>query len=424
MKSISQIVGLKAVSGKIKPLVEGALADSGGLLRLAPCWVPRSFLHPGRRLKLHPDDLYAFGLNRGGIDERWFASTTPAANDNRTPDEGLSYVVAGGKRFTLQQAVAECGEVLIGKSIWGKYKRWPVYSKFFDNMGPIPHHLHQSQAQAQLVGQEGKPESYYFPPQHNNVGNNFPYTFMGLEPGTTKAQVRKCLEDWNRGDNGILDLSRAYKLKPGTGWLIPPSVLHAPGSLCTYEPQWGSDVFGMYQSLVEGREIPWDLLVKDMPRDRHHDMDFIVDQIDWEENLDPNFKDHHYLEPVPVADTRSEGYVDRWIVYGRIKGGQYFTAKELTVEPCKKCTVKDNGAYGLITVQGKGRMNKLTLDCPKLIRFTELTEDEVFCTESAARAGVVFENTSEVEPLVVLRYFGPEVNPDAPEIGAHRNRAF
>jgi dihydroxyacid dehydratase/phosphogluconate dehydratase len=65
-------------------------------------------------------------------------------------------------------------------------------------------------------------------------------------------------------------------------------------------------------------------------------------------------------------------------------------------------------------------MNKLVLDCPKLIRFTELTEDEVFCTESAAKAGVAFENTSEVEDLVVLRYFGPEANPDAPEIGAHR----
>ena len=63
-----------------------------------------------------------------------------------------------------------------------------------------------------MVGQEGKPESYYFPPQHNNTGNNFPYTFMGLEPGTTKAQVRKCLENWNKGDNGILDLSRAYRL--------------------------------------------------------------------------------------------------------------------------------------------------------------------------------------------------------------------
>ena len=63
---------------------------------------------------------------------------------------------------------------------------------------------------------------------------------MGLEPGTTKAQVRKCLEDWNKGDNGILDLSQAYRLKPGTGWLIGPCILHAPGSLCTYEPQWGA----------------------------------------------------------------------------------------------------------------------------------------------------------------------------------------
>ena len=133
--------------------------------------------------------------------------------------------------------------------------------------------------QAKLVGQEGKPESYYFPPQHNPTGNNFPYTFMGFEPGTTKAQVRKCLEDWNKGDNGILDLSKAYRLKPGTGWLIHPSILHAPGSLCTYEPQWGSDVFGMYQSLVEGREVPWALLVKDMPKNKHKDLDFIVDQV-------------------------------------------------------------------------------------------------------------------------------------------------
>ncbi len=422
--SIKSVKQLKTVTKKVSGLVEGALAETGGLLRLAPCWVPRSFLQPGKRLKLHPDDLYAFGLNRGGIDERWFASTTPAANDNRTPDEGLSYVVAGKNRFTLQAAVAECGAELIGKRIWGKYKRWPVYSKFFDNMGPIPHHMHQSQKQARLVGQEGKPESYYFPPQHNNVGNNFPYTFMGLEPGTTKAQVRKCLENWNHGDNGILDLSRAYRLKAGSGWLIGPSILHAPGSLCTYEPQWGSDVFGMYQSLVEGREVPWALLVKDMPKSKHKDLDFIVEQLDWAANVDPHFKDNHYLEPVPVADTRSEGYVDRWIVYGKVQGEQLFTAKELTIDPGAKCTIKDNGAYGLTTVQGKGRMNRLRLDCPKLIRFQELTEDEVFCTETAARNGVTFENTSEVEPLVVLRYFGPEVNPEAPELGAYRKNPF
>src|SRR5512138_3188127 len=110
--SIRTITELKTVTKKVQSLVEGALAESGGLLRLAPNWVPRSFLQPGKRLKLHPDDLYAYGLNRGGIDERWFASTTPAANENRTPDEGLSYVVVGGRRFTLAQAVAECGATL------------------------------------------------------------------------------------------------------------------------------------------------------------------------------------------------------------------------------------------------------------------------------------------------------------------------
>ena len=164
--------------------------------------------------------------------------------------------------------------------------------------GPDPAPHAPELKHAELVGQEGKPESYYFPPQHNNVDNNFPYTFMGLEPGTTKADVRSCLENWNKGDNGILDLSKAYRLKPGTGWLIPPGVLHAPGSLCTYEPQWGSDVFGMFQSLVEGREVPWALLVKDMPKDKHQDLDFIVEQLDWEKNVDPHFKEHNYLEPI------------------------------------------------------------------------------------------------------------------------------
>ena len=417
---MNTINALQILKGNLKKTVEAELCRTGGLLRLAPAWVPRSFLQPGLRLKLHPDDTYAYGANRGGIDERWFASTTEAANEGRVPDEGLSYCVVGKHRFTLRQAVEDCGATLVGKGIWKKYGRWPVYSKFFDNMGPIPLHMHQSAAHAKLVGQEGKPESYYFPPQHNPVGNNFPYTFFGLNPGTTQAQVRKCLEDWNRGDNGILDLSVAHRLKPGTGWLVGPGILHAPGSLCTYEPQWGSDVFGMYQSLVEGRTVPWDLLVKDMPKNKHQDLDFIVSELDWESNVDPHFKENHFLEPVPVADTRSEGYVDRWIVYGKVKGRQCFTAKELTLDPGTRCTIKDNGAYGLITVQGHGTMNKLTLDSPKLIRFHELTEDEVFCTEAAAQAGVVFENTSPTEPLVVLRYFGPEVNPDAPEIGADR----
>jgi hypothetical protein len=129
---MNSVLQLKTVKKNVARIVEAEIGQTGGLLRLAPCWVPRSFLQPGKRLKLHPDDLYAFGLNRGGIDERWFASTTPAANENRTPDEGLSYVVVEKQRFTLKQAVDEAGATLIGEKIWNKYRKWPVYSKFFD----------------------------------------------------------------------------------------------------------------------------------------------------------------------------------------------------------------------------------------------------------------------------------------------------
>jgi hypothetical protein len=397
-----------------------ALEAGEGILRLAPTWVPRVYLQPGRRLKLDSRDLYAYGAHRGGIDERWFASTTPAMNDNRTPDEGLSYVVSEGQRFTLKEAVEAEGPRMVGKAMWETYHRWPVYSKFFDNSGPIMHHLHQSDEQAGLVGREGKPEGYYFPPQLNATVGNFPHTYFGLEPGTTKEDVRKCLERWDEGDNGILDLAKAYRLKPGTGWLVPPRILHAPGSLLTYEPQWGSDVLAMFQSLVEGRPVPRSLLTQDVPEEKHFDFEFLVDLVDFPANLDFEFKNHHYLEPIPVSDSEGEGYVDKWIVYGRFAGRQKFSAKELTVMPGARCTIFDPGAYGLIVTQGNGTIGKLDVDCPSLIRFGQMTQDEVFVTHEAAQQGVTFVNHSQTDPLVSLRYFGPDVHSDMPEVGDHR----
>ncbi len=407
-------------SGK-KVNVKRALAAGEGVLRLAPCWVPRVFMIPGRRIKLHPDDVYALGAHRGGICERWFASTTEAGNENRADDEGLSYVVHEGQRITLLEAVAAEGVSLIGKKMWDKYQRWPVYSKFFDNQGPIAHHMHQSPEQAKAVGREGKPEGYYFPPQLNSIGNNFPHTYFGLEPGVTKADVRRCLEDWNKGDNGLLDLAKAYRLKPGTGWHVPARILHAPGSFVTFEPQWGSDVFAYYQSMVEGRAIDWELLAKDFPPERRFDLDFLVDQLDWEANLDTHFRDHHYLEPIPAADSAAEGWADKWVVYGKFDGQELFTAKETTLMPGVKTTIKDGGAYGLICVQGVGRANKLWLQSPSMIRFGEMTEDEAFVSHDAAVQGVAFENIG-TEPLVILRYFGPDSCPDAPNTGAFKTR--
>lgn len=410
-----------ASSGEIPALLAQAMEEGDGLLRLTPNWVPRVFCKPGRRIKLAPTDWYALGLDRGGIDERWFASTTEAENAGRAEDEGLSYVRVAGKRFLLRDAVEEGKGAVVGDAIWEAHRRWPVFSKFFDNLGPLPHHMHQMDKDAKLTGQDGKPEAYYYPPQLNAAENRFDYTFMGLEPGTTKAQVRKCLEDWNKGDNGILDLAKAYRLKPGTGWIIPAGVLHAPGSVCTYEPQWGSDVFGMFQSLTDKDAIPWDLLVKNVPDDKKFDLDFIVEQLDWEKNVDPYFKEHNYLEPIVDAEKSDPngGYVDKWIVYGLIDGKQLFTAKELTVMPGRRCVLKDGAASGWITTQGRGTMGKLAIESPNMIRFGEEPDDEIFITATAATNGVEIVNTGS-EPLVGLRYFGPNAHPSVPMVGDYK----
>lgn len=403
----------------VSQMVNRAMEEGEGVLRLMPTWVPRSYLVPGRRLKLDQRDLYAYGADRGGIDERWIASTTMAMNENRTPDEGFSFIVFGNERFKLKDAIEAEGERMIGQALWSKYKRWPVYSKFFDNLGPIPHHLHQSESQARLVGREGKPEGYYFPPQLNATYGNFPHTYFGLEPGTTKADIRACLERWNNGDNNILSYSKAYKLVPGTGWMVPTRVLHAPGSLLTYEPQWGSDVLSMFQSMVDGRQVKHELLLQDVPEDRHSDLDFITDLVDWERNTDPEFKRKHYIEPILATGGDGEGFIDRWVVYGTIAGEQKFSAKELTVAPGASCTLRDNAASGLIVTQGHGEIGKVEIDCPSVIRFGQMTQDEVFITAEAAAEGLVVVNHSQTDPLVTLRYFGPDVHSSMPEVGDH-----
>lgn len=398
-----------------KAIVEKALQQGDGILRLAPAWVPREFCIPGRRMKLHPDDYYALGGNRGGIDERWFASTTPADNGPLTSEnEGLSMIVfedgSTTEQVTLLEAVEEFKDQIIGQRLWDKHKRWPMYSKFFDNQGPLPHHIHHSDEFAALTNQFGKPEAYFFPTQVNNHGGDFPYTFFGLEPGTTREQVKQCLKNFSKGDNKITNLSRAYRLEPGTGWDVPTGLLHAPGSMCTYEPQAASDIFAMYQSLVNDAIIPEELLWKNTPENQMDNLEHLLDVIDWELNLDPNFMANRFMRPVPAypaKEMQAAGFTETWIVYK----SPCFSAKELTVNPGTTVTIKDSAAYGLIMMQGHGTMGNWDIESPALIRFGQLTYDEFFVTEKAAQAGVTITNPSKSDSIVMLKHFGP-MNPD------------
>lgn len=216
--------------------------------------------------------------------------------------------------------------------------------------------------------------------------------------------------DFKKGDNKITNLSKAYRLEPGTDGTIPPGVLHAPGSLCTYEPQFASDVYAMYQSLVDDQIIPEALLWKNCPENKIGDYDYLMEVIDWDLNVDPEFGKNRFMRPVPAeaeALMQEKGYSDHWICYK----SSAVSAKELTVLPGKTAIIRDAAAYGLIMMQGHGSINGMKLETPALIRFEQLTNDEYFVSEQAAKAGVTIVNESENDPIVMLKHFGPE-NPD------------
>ena len=40
-----------------------------------------------------------------------------------------------------------------------------------------------------------------------------------------------CLRNYDVKDNRITELSRAYRIKLGTGWYTPAGVIHAPASV-------------------------------------------------------------------------------------------------------------------------------------------------------------------------------------------------
>jgi hypothetical protein len=395
-----------------KALIRETFEKGKGILNMIPVFVPRRFSKAGLRLRLHPHDYYALGTERGSIKERWFSSVIPAMNGPLAPpDEGMSYILPPeGKltdKFLFKNAVEELGADIIGRELKDKYGNWPMYSKFFDYFDPLFHHLHLDFEAASKVGRLGKPEAYFYPPQMNNHPGTFPVTYYGFDPDVTKEQVRERLLAYVQGDNRITELSRAYRIELGTGWYTPPGVVHAPGSYLTYEPQWNSDVNSVYENITAGEVYPYEFLVENCPDDKKQDVDYVMSLMDWEKNVDPNYRDHYFRHPILAAE--DDRFREHWIVYGN----DYIAGKELTIDPGQTVTVKDPCAYGCIIIQGYGKFGEYHAAAAVMLRFGQASSDEYFVSEQAARLGVEITNQGRTEPMVILKHFGPN-NPDRP----------
>ncbi len=192
-----------------------ALDAAGGLLRLTPTWVPRSFLHPGKPHQAAPRRLlrlrrqprrhrrtlvrqhHRSGQRRSRARRRpqLRRLRRPAISRCATPSPKPAPRSSASAMFEQVQEVARLLEVL---------------RQHGPDSAP---HAPEFQSTPRWSARRASPRATTSRRSYNNVDNNFAYTFMGLEPGTTKDQLRKCLENWDKGDNGILDLSRAYRLQ-------------------------------------------------------------------------------------------------------------------------------------------------------------------------------------------------------------------
>jgi len=384
----------------MKALANQAINQGDGILLLVPNWIPRLFNGPGRRLKLHPDDITAFGVERGNIVERWFTATSPVAFGAGAPsDEGMSYVYVDGEKILLKTVFEELGAELIGDELMAKYGKWPMFSKFYDYQFASFHHLHHMEDAATCVGLQPKPEAYYFPVQMN-ISSVYPiaYTFFGFDPSVTKEEIMDRLRLFEKMDNRITELSRAFRLEIGTGWYTPPGVLHSCGPLCTYEPQWNSDVASVWENNPSGESQPYELFAQAVPEGKERDIEYIYSLMDMEVNFDPYYREKYFRKPIMAEET--DAYSQKWITYGN----PYFGAKELVVYPGQTVIVKDAAAYGTILIQGYGSFGTYRAESQQIIRFGQQTYDEFFVSDSKAKEGVKIENRSN-EPMVFLKHF-------------------
>ena len=386
--------------------VERALADGQGILRLEPAWVARDFIPPGRRLGL-PEDAYDMG-ERGAICERWLGSTTHADNRNGLPDDGLSYLsLDGPEGITLKDAVAADQAAIMGRDYAMTHASLGRLAKIFDYSTRLPYHLHQRQEHAELVGRRSKDEAYYFPPDVD-MGPH-PESFLGVHPWIAADGAHEVLlpylQAWD--SDLILQHARGFTQVSEEGFHVPSGVLHAPGSALTIELQEDSDVFAMLQALNAGEIISKELLWKDVrPIDREEKGErFILDLIDWNENGDPYFYENHHLSPRPIEESRRPGCEESWIYYNTTK----FSGKRLLIDPGCSFTSVDNGVYNILVWRGSGTYGGFE------VRAGEPGSDELLVTHDRAVGGVEVVNTGR-DQMLVIKFFGPDVNPDVPMI--------
>ena len=104
-----------------------------------------------------------------------------------------------------------------------------MYSKFFDNKGPLPHHIHHNDHYASFVGERGKPEMYFSPLSTIITAESSHSPFFGFNPNADQSIEEGYLNEWICYRSQVAGASRTT-IMPGKSILLKEKVAY--GLIC------------------------------------------------------------------------------------------------------------------------------------------------------------------------------------------------
>ena len=148
--------------------------------------------------------------------------------------EGESHVLTpSGQVISLQDLILSNPESVMGEKITAFSKAlygdptWPIVSKKFDNLNPIPDHLHWTKWEVYDINSYDNP---------GVCASHYHTTAMGLYSFVTKEQFLDCMKSFGKSEyNRIRHLAPHVMMELDNGFVMPNGVLHSPTNLCTHE---------------------------------------------------------------------------------------------------------------------------------------------------------------------------------------------
>lgn len=416
---------IDGTSGSVGTILTDCLDKNDGVLQLLQRYAGRTFCTPGRRLRLAEKSYYPDYMNGTGLDEIWMGCTVPIVTgviDSRTNKapfrEGESHVLTpDGQVVSLQDLITTQPEVVMGENITsfstGLFGNptWPIVSKKFDNLNPIPNHLHWTKWEVYDINSYDNP---------GVCASHYHTTAMGLYSFVTKEQFLACMKRFGKGEyNGIRHLAPHVMMQIDNGFVMPNGVLHSPTNLCTHELHVTMDEHFLAEDLtLDGRIGAADAFYacreQDYPLHHHEDWDFLVEKFDFEANQDPEFVLKNSRPAIAAEEFKGEGVDAKWIVYGEVLGEQKCSILRMTIQPGSKKNFQPESPTLFHTNAGRGRVGGLNIRYHHDMILGEIYPEIGFITQAALDSGgVEIENTG-TEPLVITFDFPQHAHSSTP----------